>query len=175
MKTMDGNVLTERLELRWLTEEDAGLMLAIWNDPGFVRNVGDRGIRTPAAALAAIREGILALYRSLGYGPYRVAPRGSGPAMGICGLFKREQLEHPDIGYSLLPDYRGQGFALEAARAVVSQARDRLGLERLNAIVAPTNGASIRLLEKLGMQEQGAVRMPGEDEDIALYSLSLRQ
>jgi RimJ/RimL family protein N-acetyltransferase len=95
--------------------------------------------------------------------------------MGICGLFKREQLEHPDIGYSLLPDYRGQGFALEAARAVVSQARDRLGLERLNAIVAPTNGASIRLLEKLGMQEQGAVRMPGEDEDIALYSLSLRQ
>ena len=175
MNTMDRSVLTERLELRWLTEEDAGLMLAIWNDPGFVRNVGDREIRTPAAALAAMREGILALYRSHGYGPYRIAPRGSGPAMGICGLFKRDQFEHPDIGYSLLPDYRGQGFALEAARAVVSQARDRLGLERLNAIVAPTNGASIRLLEKLGMQEQGAVRMPGEDEDIALYSLSLRQ
>jgi [ribosomal protein S5]-alanine N-acetyltransferase len=172
---MDRQLRTERLELRWLNEEDAGLMLAIWNDPGFIRNVGDRGIRTPEAALEAMREGVLALYRSHGYGPYRIASRDGGPAMGICGLFKREQFEHPDIGYSLLPDYRGRGVALEAARAVVSQARERLGLDRLNAIVAPSNGASIRLLEKLGMQPQEFVRMPGDDADILLFSMSLAQ
>jgi RimJ/RimL family protein N-acetyltransferase len=57
----------------------------------------------------------------------------------------------------------------------VSQARERLGLDRLNAIVAPSNGASIRLLEKLGMQPQEFVRMPGDDADILLFSMSLAQ
>ncbi|MEJ2383180.1 MAG: GNAT family N-acetyltransferase [Xanthomonadales bacterium] len=172
---MDRNVLTDRLELRWLTEDDADLMLAIWNDPDFIRNVGDRGIRTPQAALTAMRDGVLALYRSHGYGPYRIAARDGGAPMGICGLFKREQFEHPDIGYGLLPAYRGRGIALEAARAVMAQARDRLGLERVNAIVTPSNGASIRLLEKLGMQQQGPVRMPDDDADILLFSVASLQ
>jgi RimJ/RimL family protein N-acetyltransferase len=174
MKTIDRKVLTERLELRWLTEDDAGLMLAIWNDPDFIRHVGDRGVRTLDQARTAMRDA-LALYRTHGYGAYRIAPRDGGPAMGICGLFKREQFEHPDIGYGLLPDYRGQGFVLEAARAVVAQARDRLGLETLYAIVTPSNAASIRLLEKIGMRRQGPVRMAGEDEDILLFSASLNQ
>lgn len=174
MKTIDREVLTERLELRWLTEDDAPLMLAIWTDPDFVRHVGDRGVRTVDQAREAMRDA-LALYQTHGYGPYAITACGGGPAMGICGLFKREQFEYPDIGYGLLPSYRRQGFVLEAARAVVAQARDRLRLNRLDAIVAPTNAASIRLLEKLGMRRRGPVRMRGEDEDVLLYSMSLDQ
>ena len=174
MKTMQATLWTERLELRWLTEDDAGLMLAIWNDPDFVRHVGDRGVRTTAEALDAMGAA-LALYRTHGYGAYRIAPREGGPAMGICGLFKRENLSEPDLGYALLPGWRGGGYTTEAARAVLAEARDGLGLERVNAIVSPGNADSIHLLEKLGMRRQGPIRMPGDDEDILLFAMSLGQ
>lgn len=95
--------------------------------------------------------------------------------MGICGLFKRENLEEPDLGYALLPDWRGRGYTTEAARAVLDEARNSLELECVNAIVSPGNAASIHLLQKLGMRRKGPIRMPGEDEDILLYSMPLAQ
>lgn len=163
---------TERLQLRWLTEDDAGLMLAIWNDPAFIRYVGDRGIRTLDEALTAMNEGVLKLYRDFGYGPYRVALRDSDEAMGICGLFKRDNLEHPDIGYGFLPAFCGRGYAFEAARAVVRHAFGHMKLPELYAIVTPENARSVHLLEKLGMSAGESIRMPGDDEDVVLYRVS---
>ena len=70
----DGNELvTPRLHLRWMTADDAGLLLAIWNDPAFMLHVGDRGVRTLDEAVDAFHEGPGQLYCDYGYGPYRVA------------------------------------------------------------------------------------------------------
>lgn len=162
---------TARLHLRWLTADDAALMLAIWNDPDFIRHVRDRGIRTLGEARQALRDGILKGYADLGYGPYLIESPDGGSSMGICGLFKRDNLDFPDIGYSLLPGFRGRGYALEAARAVLMHARDHLGLSQLKAIVSQDNLPSVRLLEKLGMCYERVLRMPGEDEDVALYGI----
>ena len=74
---------TERLSLRWLTIDDATLMLAVWNDPTFVRFVGDRGIRTLEEAEATMRERVLKQYEDYGFGPYRVALSGTGMFCGI--------------------------------------------------------------------------------------------
>jgi len=166
-------LLTERLRLRWMTEDDAAFCLAIWNDPAFMRHVGDRGIRTIPEAVEAMRGGMLRLYRDFGYGPYMLTPRSGGPPMGLCGLFKRDNLDHPDIGYALLPDYTGSGYALEAATAVLQHARDHMKLPCLKAIVSAGHVRSILLLEKLGMSLERPLRMPGEDEDILLYSIDL--
>ena len=55
---MNGPTLnTERLELNWLTLDDAPLMLAVWNDPAFMQFVGDRGVRTIEEAEIALRDG----------------------------------------------------------------------------------------------------------------------
>jgi RimJ/RimL family protein N-acetyltransferase len=162
---------TERLQLRWLTEDDADLMLAIWNDPDFVRFVGDRGVRTLDEARDALRNGILQLYRDFGFGPYRLALSGSDEAMGICGLFKRDNLEYPDIGYGLLPAYCGSGYAFEAAQAVAEHAREHMKVAMLYAIVSAENTRSVHLLEKLGMVAGGPIRMPGEDADVILFSV----
>ena len=115
MKPSSPELATERLRLRRLTETDAGLMLAIWNDPSFIRHVFDRGIRSEEAALDAMREGVLKHYDEHGFGPYRLSLKDDDADVGICGLLKRENLDHPDIGYALLPDYRRRGYALEAA------------------------------------------------------------
>ena len=160
---------TDRLQLRWLNDDDADLMLAIWNDPAFIRYVGDRGVRTLDEALSAMREGVFKLYREFGYGPYRMSLHDSDEAMGICGLFKRENLEYPDIGYGLLPAFCGKGYAFEAAEAVVRHAREHMRLPELCAIVTPENTRSVHLLEKLGMMAGKSIRMPGDDEDVVLY------
>lgn len=169
--TASKELFTARLRLRWLTEADAAAMLSIWNDPEFVRHVADRGIRSVAEAGDALRTGILQRYADSGYGPYLLEPRAGGAPMGICGLFKRGNLDHPDLGYSLLPHARGRGFALEAAREVTAHARDHLGLPELLAIVSPDNPRSIRLLEQLGMRHEKTLRMPAETEDVLLYRI----
>ncbi len=156
-----------------MTLDDADLMLAIWNDPAFVRFVGDRGVRTLDEAKAAMVEGALRLYEQFGYGPYCVVQKSDRERIGICGLFRRDVLEDPDIGFALLPPFCGSGLASEAAQAVVAHARDDLGIETLTAIVSPENGASIALIEKLGLSFERGITMPGESEEISLYSMNL--
>lgn len=173
MKKAAALIRSERLQLRWVTLNDADLLLAIWNDPDFIRYVGDRGIRTVEEARQAVREKVLKHYDDHGYGPYRVSRLETDEAMGICGLFKRENLEYPDIGYGFLPQFCGRGYAIEAAQAVLDHARGQMRLPQLSAIVTPENVRSTRLLEKLGMHVEGPVRMPGEDQDILLYGIRL--
>ena len=171
-QTADNPVLnTERLELRWLTQDDAPMMLAVWNDPAFMRYVGDRGVRTVEQAGAALQAGLLKLYSNYGYGPFRIMRREDGADLGICGLFRRDGLDEPDIGFAILPEYCRQGFALEASVAVLNHARDVLKLSSVTAIVSPQNEASIGLLEKLGLHYERQVRMPGDDHDVSLYRI----
>ena len=169
----DWHLETERLVLRRVTLQDADLMLAVWNDPAFIRHVGDRGIRTVEEAETALKEGAFKLYDDFGYGPYCMSLKVDRAQIGICGLFRRDNLDDADIGFTTLPDYCGKGFAAEAAHAVLAHARDDLGLRRLTAIVSPENLASIGLIEKLGMSFERGITMPGEENEISLYSMSL--
>ena len=173
MTDPDWRLETGRLWLRRLTVDDADLMLAIWNDPAFVQFVGDRGIRDLEQAREAMQSGVFALYRDYGFGPYAMVLKTEGTRIGICGLFKREALEHPDIGFAALPQYCGKGYTGEAAEVVVAHARDDLGIGELTAIVSPGNAASIGLIEKLGLSYSGTITMPGDDEAICLYSMAL--
>ena len=169
---MSGPLLnTERLELRWLTPDDAEMMLAIWNDPAFLRYVGDRGVRTVEQARSAIEAGPLQIYADYGYGPFRLTRRDDGSDVGICGLFRREGLDEPDIGFAILPEYRGRGFGFESSVAVLDHARDALNLSGVTAIVSPQNERSIGLLEKLNMYYERTIRLPGDDDDLSLYRI----
>ena len=159
--------------MRPVTTDDADLMLAIWNDPAFIRNVADRGIRTREQAHDAIVAGAQKLFADFGYGPYCLTLKSNGSLIGICGLFRRDNLPDADIGFSLLPDYRGQGYAGEAAAEIVRHAREDLGIRTLTALVSPENRPSIGLIEKLGLRFERSVTMPGDDEEISLYSMTL--
>ena len=146
---------TDRLILRELDVADAPLILALLNDPDWLRHIGDRNVRTLGDAEAFIRDRLMAHYREGGFGFWLVVAKADGAAMGLCGLIKRDGLDDIDVGYAFLPAYRGRGLAFEAAEAAVGYARDRLRLKRLVAITSEENIASARLLERLGLRFEG--------------------
>ena len=61
-----------------------------------------------------------------------------------------------EVGYSIVPDYRGQGFAFEATRALIDEALARPDVSRITAACLDENAASLKVLEKLGMRFVGA-------------------
>jgi RimJ/RimL family protein N-acetyltransferase len=93
----------------------------------------------------------------------------SGEPIGTCGLVKRNGLDDVDIGFAFLPQFRKQGFALEAASAMLEHARNVLALERIAAIVTPSNLDSIKVLECIGLRFARSMKLPGDDEEIFLF------
>lgn len=160
---------TPRLQMRELTDsdQDALFTLALVNDPDFHRFIGDRGVRSLEEARAYIERGPRASYRRYGFGMYRVELKDGTP-IGQCGLIRRDGLDDVDIGFAFLPQYRGLGYAGEAARAVMDWGKNTLALKRIVAIANPANLASIRLLEKLGLRAEGRITLPGDSEELLL-------
>lgn len=158
--------------MRWLTLEDVDLMLAVWNDPAFFKFVGDRGIRTVEQAQETLLSGAFKLYEDHGYGPFRVALKEGDVAIGTCGLFRREGFDDPDIGWSVLPQFGRQGYAYEAASAVLEYAQSELGLTRILAFISPENAPSIGLAGKIGLQFEHLTRLVGEDKYVGLHSVT---
>ena len=163
-------VLTPRLVIRELTFADAPFIVTLLNDPAFILNIGDRGVRTPEDACEYLTAGPLASYARHGFGLGAATLAATGEPIGICGVLRRAELTEPDLGFAFLPQFRGQGYAFEAASAVKADAHARLGLATLLAIVNPVNTSSIRLLGKLGFAREGSVRLSGESIDLYLFA-----
>ncbi|MCX7062004.1 MAG: GNAT family N-acetyltransferase [Gammaproteobacteria bacterium] len=166
---------TARLTLRPLNHGDAAMILALLNTPGFLNQIGDRGVRTLADARRYIDEGPLADYRQHRHGLLAVIARSSGAAVGLCGLLRRESLPTADLGYALLPDAVGQGLACEAGAAVLDDAASRLALAEVLAIVKPGNDASLRVLQRLGFARRGDVQLAPGEPALHLLATSLRR
>ncbi|MEO7723428.1 MAG: GNAT family N-acetyltransferase [Chthoniobacterales bacterium] len=162
---------TTRLRLRPMVEEDAAFLLEVLNEPAFIRNVGDRGVRTVEDAAHYLRERITAQYERFDFGMWLVELSKTGEPVGICGLIKRDNLEEVDLGFSFLERFWSRGYALEAAAAALRAAWEVAKLSRLVAIVAPHNIASVRLLEKLGFLLENKIRLAPEAEELLLFAI----
>jgi RimJ/RimL family protein N-acetyltransferase len=151
---------SERLRLRPLTPEDAPFILELLNEPAFIQNIADKGVRTLEAARDYILNGPMASYGRHGFGLFAVERKEPGSPIGICGLIKREGLDDVDIGFALLARHWSKGYAVEAAAATLAYGLRTLGLPRIVAITAPGNQGSIRVLERIGMRFEGMLDLP---------------
>lgn len=161
---------TVRLQLREYTVEDAPFIYRLMNSEGWLEFIGDRQIKSVADAKAYIINHYLKSYALHGFGAYIVESKASGRPIGSCGLYKRDNLKHPDIGFAFLPEYFNKGYAFESAAALLDHARSNLKLDIFYGITLPTNQASIKLLKKLGLQDIDTIRMAEESEDLLLFS-----
>jgi RimJ/RimL family protein N-acetyltransferase len=166
-------IKSKRLTLRPFNLNDAEFIIDLVNQPSFIQNIRDVGVRTVADAEKYLENGPISSYTKNGFGLLAVTLNDTGQPIGMCGLIKRDTLEDVDIGYAFLPDFWGRGYAVEAAQAVMNHAKEVLGLKRVVAIVDPVNAGSIRVLEKIGMAFEKMVRLSEDDIDLRLYSIEL--
>jgi RimJ/RimL family protein N-acetyltransferase len=160
---------TERLVLRRLSAADAEFILGLLNQPSFLQYIGDKGVRNTEDAIRYIQTGPQASYEQFGFGLYLVEVKESGVPMGMCGLLKRDSLPDVDIGFAFLPEYWSQGFAFEAAAAVMTYGRELLGLRRIVAITSLENSASIKLLNKIGLRFERLIQLEEDRPQVRLF------
>jgi RimJ/RimL family protein N-acetyltransferase len=158
---------TEHLLIRPFTLEDAPFILRLLNEPSFIENIADKGVRTLEQAEAYLKSGPLASYSAHGHGLWLVQHGVTGNPMGMCGLIRRDTLPELDLGYAFCPEFWGLGYAREAAQACLAWGRATLDLVGVLAIVSPGNAASIRLLEHLDFRHTGKMELtPGDPVEV---------
>ncbi len=166
---------TDRLILRRFTADASELefVLRLVNEPSYLENIGDKGVRTLEQAATYLLEGPIRSYQVNGHGLYLVVLRESLQPVGICGLLKRDQFQDVDLGYAFLPEFWSRGFAREAAAAVLDYGRRTLGLTKVIALVNPTNSPSIKLLRKLEFAYAERVRVEPGGAEADVFELGL--
>jgi RimJ/RimL family protein N-acetyltransferase len=165
--------ITERLLLRHFQIRDAEPMFHIFGDPEVMR-FGD-GARTREWVQNWVRTCLEHDYPAWGFGPYAVVEQHSQGVIGYCGLFFFPELDgqpEVELGYRLARRVWGQGYATEAARAVRDYAFGTLGLQRLVALIEPSNLASIRVAEKIGMRYEKDIMLEGYTHPDQLYAIA---
>ncbi|MCV2367916.1 GNAT family N-acetyltransferase [Roseateles oligotrophus] len=169
MKTLH----TDRLVIRPMSAvADAAFMLTLLNDATWLRFIGDRGVRTLEEAQRYIETGPVDMYARLGFGFCIVESKQTGLALGACGISQRDYLDSPDIGFAFLPQHAGQGYAFEAAAAVLRYAQTELGLTTILATTRLDNLRSQQLLEKLGLRFERLMPHPdGSERQLMVYGI----
>ena len=163
---------TARLTMREMNAADAPFILALLNDPGFIANIGDRGVRSVADAERYIVDRFMTAFARDGFG-FCLVEKGAEP-IGICGFVQRVGLPAPDLGFAYLARHVGQGFGREAGEAMLAHGRDRLELDPILAITSPANAASIALLLRLGFVAEGLIELASVAGPSRLFRYSSR-
>lgn len=138
---------TERCIIRLFTADDIDPFMAYRNNETWMRFQGFKGL-TPAAYEAAL----LAAPDWAAGVQFAVALRGSNRLIG--DLYLKREGDGCWLGYTIAPEYAGQGYATEAVLAVLDWLA-KSGVQKALAGVEPENAASIRLLVRLGFVYTG--------------------
>lgn len=161
---------TERLILRQFEDTDAPFIIELLNTGGWLKYIGDRNVKTHEDAIKYLDNGPLKSYKSNGFGLYIVLLKDSSAPIGMCGFVKRAELDDVDIGFAFLPEYSGQGYAFEIAKPTLQYGFDKFKFERVVGITAPGNKNSIRLLEKLGLQNEKEIEK--DNKTLLLFGIN---
>lgn len=166
---------SDRLLIRPISIIDAAFMLQLMNSTGWLEFIGDRNVKDRTAASNYILTRIIPSYHNYGFGLYMVLLKNKNTPIGICGLVKREGLDHPDLGFAVLPEYAGQGYTSEASEIILEYADKQLQIPTVYGITTPSNMASIRVLEKQGFSFHQTVQLPLNKNEFLLYAKVLHK
>ncbi len=152
---------TARLRLRHLLDCDAPFILELLNEPDFIRNIGDREVRTLEDARRYIQHGPMVSYSQHGFGLWLVELRDGGAPIGICGLLKRDYLQDVDVGFALREALSRQGLCVRSRRGGDAHGTEDLGISRIVAITSPDNQASSECPAQTGARIRAHHPHPG--------------
>jgi ribosomal-protein-alanine N-acetyltransferase len=151
---------TERLVFRPFRETDLDDLAALFADPEVMRYLS-RGVPLTRAETAERLERALRHWSQHGFGIWALFERGA--FVGRCGVAYLHFADQPELAYTLARRCWGKGLATEAAARALRYAFEEVGLPRVVAFARVENGASRRVLEKVGMTFRGPYEYEGHE------------
>ncbi|MEN6372582.1 MAG: GNAT family N-acetyltransferase [Armatimonadota bacterium] len=171
---MDSSILlkTQRLTLRRFIQNDLDELFFQLSDPDVMRYYPATLSREECEKWL---EGILRDYQTNGFGMLAVHMMDTGEYVGQAGVMRRQKDggEHYYLSYLMCRKFWGQGYAIEAARAIMDYSFRTLNVPKIEALIMPDNKRSIRLVEKLGMKRESSIEHNGSEHYI--YALTQQQ
>jgi RimJ/RimL family protein N-acetyltransferase len=146
---------TDRLALRRFTADDAQNLYRLDSDPRVMRYIGDGSVSTRASIEAGLARIVRYYDRYPGLGVWPAQERPTSRFIGWFCLKYVPKTVEVEVGYRLLPEAWGRGYATEGARALVARGFEVLGLYRIIGLTHPENVASQRVLQKAGLRDAG--------------------
>ena len=170
---------TERLLLQPLTAEHTDFVFRHFSNPAVYQYLLDE----PPVTDHAQAEEIVQFYAEPAGKPYNrwvILRKSDNQPIGTCGYHKWDRRYfRTEIGYDLHPDFWGQGYMTEALKAVIASGFEKVGLNRIDALVYVENKPSIRLLQRLGFTREGLLRdyfyLDGKFYDHIIFSILRRE
>lgn len=147
---------TERLKLRQWRNQDFDAFATYMATPHLAEFVG--GVCSRDLAWRRFAS-IVGHWTLRGYGFFALEELERGAFVGCCGLWFPEGWPELEVGYWLMPEAQGKGYATEAARRVIAHAFDDLGTQTLVSYIDPRNGPSIKVAERLGARREAEIEL----------------
>ncbi len=165
---------TTRLTIKPTDISDAEFILELFNSPKWLEFIGDRRIYSVEDAKNYIKTKIRPQLERLGFSNYTIMLKNTQTKIGICGIYDREGLNAYDIGFALLANYEGNGYAFEATNKLMESASSIFNITEICSITTKNNFSSQKLLQKLGMKEQGLIILPDDNEELIYFKKTLK-
>jgi len=162
---------TERLHLKLIEPNDAKFLFRLVNTEGFHQFIGDRQITDEESAVRYMQQRMSPVLSEKGFINYVMLTKQDNIAVGTCSLHDRKGIDGLDVGYALLPEFEGNGYAYEGAKQMVQMAFEDYHQQQVSAITIEENIGSCRVLERLGFQHQSFLKLPDDEEELKLYVL----
>ncbi|NNK90637.1 MAG: GNAT family N-acetyltransferase [Saprospiraceae bacterium] len=148
---MEVLIETERLFLRDITLDDKEALFKLHSDPAVQKYTGEPVVESMEEIAKAIETRIID-YKKYGFGRWATILKSDKQFVGWAGLAYLPEFDEIDLGYRFLPEYWGMGIATEVSRAILNYGFEILNLKKIVAIALKENKASIRVMEKVGME-----------------------
>jgi len=160
------------IQLRPVTEKDSQLLFNLMTGQNWLEKIGDKGIKTVSDAKQYIIDKMHPELKEKGFINYVIVDEETKDEVGTCSLHNRLGVPGLDVGYAILEEYEGKGYATLAVIQMVDLAIKSYGVKTVHAITTENNIGSCRVLEKSGFGHTGYVQLPSSDENFRLYVLS---
>lgn len=141
-------------------------LVELYNSPLFISTEGKTGIYNDLQAQERIGTRFLAEHKRNGYGTYLVSLKTTpttslveSQPIGSVSLMRGDTIKAPDIGYSIIPEMNGKGYATESGKALLDYAKRELGVSEVLGFFNANNAHSRRVMEKIGLEDRGVVKL----------------
>jgi RimJ/RimL family protein N-acetyltransferase len=161
--TFPRELLTARMRLRQWRDEDVEPLARLYADPGYLEHMPALDLDATVAQVDWFRR----RWDELGFGLWAAEDLSSGAFLGRIGVTRHDdwplEAGPVEVGWTLAPEARGRGLALEGGRAALTAAFRHLELDRVLSITTPANRRSRRVMERLGLSYRGEAHWHGQD------------